>query len=422
MESVAKRPHTEVEMSPPAQSPPLTLSAIGVLLDQKLAPFSEKLSSMQTELSSVKVTVADAIAKSESASEAVTVLKTEVLELKSEVKRLKEYITAQDTYSRRETLNFYGIAENPGEDCRDLLWELFETMDIQYARAILFSRIHRLGAKSDNNPRPIRVRFHYYPDLERVYAQRKMLQGSPYRISKVFAPEIEKNRAVMFPYVNAAFRYRDSLPTADKHKLNVKFKDDTLILNGTKYNVDNIKTLPSYLTPQASSTKETDSHIFFWTKHSPLSNHYPAHVVVDNVHFKSAEHLIMHRKALLFKDTQTASKILKSKDAAEAKSLGKEVKGFDKTVWNRHSLDIVKSAVLAKFNQHDDLRSALLATGSKVLVEANPYDKFWGVGLRLSDPKILDPGQWQGKNNLGELLQKVRSHFVDTSSLKSLLL
>jgi len=61
-----------------------------------------------------------------------------------------------------------------------------------------------------------------------------------------------------------------------------------------------------------------------------------------------------------------------------------------------------------KFRQNPPLAAALLATGDTILVEASPYDRIWGVGLKWNDPRILDRSLWLGTNLLGKALMKVR--------------
>lgn len=46
--------------------------------------------------------------------------------------------------------------------------------------------------------------------------------------------------------------------------------------------------------------------------------------------------------------------------------------------------------------------------GNKILVEASPYDKIWGIGLAVTDPRAADQDKWQGQNLLGKALMRVR--------------
>lgn len=77
--------------------------------------------------------------------------------------------------------------------------------------------------------------------------------------------------------------------------------------------------------------------------------------------------------------------------------------------WEDQREDIVFQGNLAKFTQHPDLRDYLLGTGDRVLVEASPTDRVWGVGLRMGDPRLDDPLRWRGENLLGFSLVRVRA-------------
>ncbi|GGU47925.1 NADAR family protein [Lentzea flava] len=158
--------------------------------------------------------------------------------------------------------------------------------------------------------------------------------------------------------------------------------------------------------------------LFFWG-HQPerdggigkgcLSQWWPCTFVAEGQEFSSAEHYMMWRKALLFGDTEIAARVLTARTPGEAKALGRHVSGFDDAAWTAARLDIVVAGNLAKFDQNPALRSYLLATGSRVLVEASPLDRVWGIGLAADDPRAADPSSWPGLNLLGEALMEVRS-------------
>ena len=112
-----------------------------------------------------------------------------------------------------------------------------------------------------------------------------------------------------------------------------------------------------------------------------LSQWAPIGFTVDDVWFATAEHYMMWSKAVLFGDTVTAARVLDGRAPEQAKTLGREVRGFDETVWKRARFDIVVAGSVAKFGQHDDLRAFLLGTGERILVEASPLDRIWGIGL-----------------------------------------
>ena len=90
------------------------------------------------------------------------------------------------------------------------------------------------------------------------------------------------------------------------------------------------------------------------------------------------------------------------------KSLGRLVENFDDTVWTSKVRDIIYEGNLAKFSQIPYFKQTLLATGDKILAEASPSDRRYGIGLGKEDPRALDPEQWRGTNWLGEAIMRVR--------------
>jgi hypothetical protein len=117
---------------------------------------------------------------------------------------------------------------------------------------------------------------------------------------------------------------------------------------------------------------------------------------------------MMWRKAVLFDDDEAAARVLRAATPAEAKKVGAEVRGFRAETWEAERFDVVVAGNVAKFGQHDDLRAFLLGTGSRVLVEASPLDRIWGVGLAADDPRADDPTSWRGLNLLGFALMEAR--------------
>jgi len=147
---------------------------------------------------------------------------------------------------------------------------------------------------------------------------------------------------------------------------------------------------------------------FFWQTASPFSQWFKADFTVDGVQYTSAEQYMMHQKALLFGDQQIADKIMKTRSASVQKKLGRQVTGFDQTIWESECQRIVYEGNQAKFTQNEDLLAALLATQGTTLVEASPDDRIWGVGLAEEDPRIRDRKTWRGTNWLGEILTRLR--------------
>lgn len=139
-----------------------------------------------------------------------------------------------------------------------------------------------------------------------------------------------------------------------------------------------------------------------------LSQWYSAAFTLQDEKFATAEHYMMWSKARLFGDEHAAASILAARTPASAKTIGRTVMGFDGETWEEHRMEIVVRGNLAKFAQHPKLKKYLLATDPKVLVEASPDDRVWGIGLAESDEGANDPAAWPGLNLLGFALMQVR--------------
>lgn len=163
--------------------------------------------------------------------------------------------------------------------------------------------------------------------------------------------------------------------------------------------------------------QERLKYIFFWG-HQPskdgritqscFSQWWIEPFVVDDLVYPSAEHWMMAKKALLFNDKTIFEKILSIKSPAEAKKLGSKVQNFEPAIWDKEKYNIVVEGNFHKFSQHPALKEFLLNTNDRILVEASPVDKIWGIGMAADNQDIENPMLWKGENLLGYALMEVR--------------
>ncbi|MER7999647.1 NADAR family protein [Streptomyces sp. NPDC095613] len=168
---------------------------------------------------------------------------------------------------------------------------------------------------------------------------------------------------------------------------------------------------------EAAGRGERITYLFFWG-HRPrrdgtpgpgcLSQWWPSPFTVDGVTYPTAEHWMMAAKARLFKDEEAERSAIEAGNPALAKRAGRLVRGFDESVWERERYGIVVAGSVHKFGHHPELRSFLLATGDRILVEASPTDRVWGIGLAADDERARDPARWRGLNLLGFALMEAR--------------
>lgn len=149
-----------------------------------------------------------------------------------------------------------------------------------------------------------------------------------------------------------------------------------------------------------------EDFVFFWG--GTFSQWAPSDFVIDGIKYVTAEQYMMAKKALVFKDQEAYEEIMASKNPRDQKAIGRRVKNFNPDVWSVISREVVYQGNYAKFSQNPKMREELMATGDLEIVEASPYDKIWGIGLRESDPKAWDKSTWEGTNWLGIEIMRVR--------------
>lgn len=140
-----------------------------------------------------------------------------------------------------------------------------------------------------------------------------------------------------------------------------------------------------------------------------LSNWYNSDFVWHGIHFTSMEQFMMYRKAVCFRDEKIAKQILKIRDVAKIKELGRKVSNYNDQMWSGIRQIVVYEGLMEKFTQNDHLKLELLGTGDAILAECAVKDRIWGIGLSMNDPKRLDPEQWRGQNLLGYALMVARA-------------
>lgn len=145
-----------------------------------------------------------------------------------------------------------------------------------------------------------------------------------------------------------------------------------------------------------------------------LSNFYPVIITVNNTEYPHAEAYYQRQKS---DNPEYHKRISQNKSPAWAKYVGdsrignpfiskkswfKRYPGDLKNNWDDIRVEVMKTALNAKFRQNSLLQLSLLKTMNAELIEDSEKDTFWGIG-----------SDGNGKNMLGILLMDIRSALQD---------
>jgi hypothetical protein len=166
---------------------------------------------------------------------------------------------------------------------------------------------------------------------------------------------------------------------------------------------------------------ETSTAIYFFSDQGPygyMSNFYvsPFQDPKTGVTFPTSEHYFMYYKCLHFDadNQEVLNAIANAPTPSKVKQLGRQVQNYNDEEWNRVRYDVMKDALLLKFSQNEIIRGRLLKD-HRLLIEASPYDRIWGIGYGPSQAPSVSP-EFYGQNLLGKCLMEVRELLLNKTS------
>lgn len=137
--------------------------------------------------------------------------------------------------------------------------------------------------------------------------------------------------------------------------------------------------------------------IYFYStreQYGCFSNFSPHGFELDDLYWHTSEHYFQAQK---FAGTFHLEQIRLVKSPKDAARMGRERTRPLRQDWEQVKDEIMRKAVLRKFETHADIRKILLSTGNEEIVENSPILYYWGCGADGS-----------GKNRLGIILMEVR--------------
>lgn len=118
--------------------------------------------------------------------------------------------------------------------------------------------------------------------------------------------------------------------------------------------------------------------------------------------WSTTEHYFQAQK---FADTEHEEAVRCCSGPMNAAKMGRDRSLPLRKDWEEVKEKVMMDALIAKMEQHPNIKKLLLSTGDEVLVEHTVNDSYWGDG-----------GDGSGKNRLGGLLMELRSQLRENDT------
>lgn len=255
------------------------------------------------------------------------------------------------------------------------------------------------------------------PELKNEFGEFSLKGGFDYSFLKSY-------KEGMLQYIDFKTSHRMSTDAYVRYYIDGKYEEVAYkIMQKGNHNTipsEDLETITRYSNIEFcylhNKLKETDfeynEYEFFWSNVSPFSQWHKTSFELNHTIYSSAEQFMMAKKAELFGDEEIKNQILSTNNVRKQKELGRKVKNFDENKWSENKIKIVYIANNLKFNQNEELKSKLLETKGKYIVEASPVDAIWGIGIGPDDQRRFNRNKWRGQNLLGKILTQLREDII----------
>ena len=328
-----------------------------------------------------------------------------------------------------------GVREKQNESLRDIAWECIIDIGIPITQADI-ENVFRIGKpdKNRSRPRPIKLVLRDQTVRDQIF-----LFNARLRFSQIFK-DVRINKEEPKDLRIKIAKLRQAGQAAQKLGHRVQTRPGGIIIDGKGYSASNLRDIPQKFMEEANKVKtppppqntcrlslsqrcrttssetimvgpalqKTPRGLAFYSHLSFLSNFHKCKICFRNQTFSCLEQGYQCTKAELSDDWEAYDNILKMTLPADQKRAGARI--VTTAFWEAHKLEVMEDLLFCKFSQNKQLYYSLLNTRPLGLIEATT-DDFWGAGCIFGSIALVE-GSWEGRNNLGKLLMKVRNFFV----------
>ena len=341
----------------------------------------------------------DSIQTDQTTTEQMKNTQAKIDELTMKIQELTRVQTAQgkkqedlEFHSRKLNVVFEGVILAEQQSCKDTIESIIARhMHLDMAGAVDIA--HTLGPRTQGETQPIIVRFRSVTDKSRVLENASILRDHDIYVRPDFPKSISDRRAYLAKSLRAA-KATDS---------EARLFRDKLRFNNRMYTVENIHEAPI---GDEKHTLYTDTQVRFYGYRSPFSNFFKSDFTLNRNRYICVEQALQAARAYRHNDRLTWTRIMRETNPVTMKRLGKRYSPRSEEE-QRAEQQFLLEAVNQKFQQSNVLKQKLADTGTKIMMECNPYDNFYSTGCKITDNN-LDTLAFQGQNVMGVILQQVR--------------
>ena len=410
------------------ETDPINIAAENTSLSNALGPLickfhclRESVDTVHADYADLRETIskqastatADLVTKIESNSVQLMNIALENQNLHKENKELWDRLTKVELTQLSDNIIITGIQEGPFEPYHTTKLRVYEMIattidsgdkqtDLETAKKVEITGCSRVGKYRHNRTRPISVMFKLCDDKELFLSCKHKLPAGIYA-NEQYQIHIKRTSDRLLPILRLA-------KSQSEYREKSRLDGDSLLINGTRYTIDDLDRLPPEIATHKAAEKMNDNHIIFSGELSPYSNFHPCNFVIDDQTYHSSEQYIQYQKALTSGDSYVANKILKTDTAMECKCLSYQINGVDAECWRNEGYDICYEGIKQKFLQNEALLARQKSTTPKILAEAMP-DRLWGTGIGLHDKNALEMNNWTSRGWLSRMLFNIRSDY-----------
>lgn len=193
--------------------------------------------------------------------------------------------------------------------------------------------LHRLGLCDENRRRPIMVKFANINERWEVWKKRSTIQHDPENpvwLQEDLPRKLREDNRVLLRILKTT----KSIPNAT---YDIKIQDFQILFEGNKYDMNSLHHLPRKISTKMAFTPYSDSVVVFFTKHSPLSNHFPCTFIIESVTFNCVEQYLAVQRAFLAKNKSLTLKAMGTDNPAEHKTILNTLREDQPEIWRERA-------------------------------------------------------------------------------------